>query len=95
MNLAVTILMYAALTAWLVFVAWYWIRARWWESPTGRNVMGVAMGVASLLALIAANRTWPDYWLRPAFQTLVYGALIILGIQRTWQMEREQRKHDH
>lgn len=93
MTLVPQILMFAALFAWVVFVAWYWIRARWWESRTGQNVMGVALGIAALLLMIAAQRLWPDYEIRPLVQTFVYGGLAALAIQRTWQMEHEQRRH--
>lgn len=87
-------LAYAALLVWTVFIAWYHLRARWWQSYTGRNVMGVAIVVWGLLALIVAQQTWPDYALRTTAQAIVYGGAIIFGIQRIVQMVRAQRHAD-
>lgn len=89
-----TVLMYGATLAWAVFIAWYALRARWWESPAGRNIMGVAVAIFTLLVLISAQTTWPGYWLRPYAQIVVFGALIALAVQRTAQMERAQRGTD-
>lgn len=89
----VNFLRFAALAAWGTFIAWYWIRARWWESPVGRNIMGVAFAIFALLALIAAQALWPDYQARTALQVVVYGGIAALAIQRTGQMEHAQRHH--
>lgn len=83
-------LAYVALVVWTVFILTYWVLARWWESEIGRNVMGVAIVLVGLLALIVAQNLWPDYRLRPLAQCVVYGAAILFGIQRTVQMVRAQ-----
>ncbi len=95
MSVAVRVLQYTALLAWLVFVVWYHLRARWERTPTGRNVMGTSAALVALLALVAAAVTFPDYPGRPVAQLLVYASLTALGIQRTVYMERAQRHHPH
>jgi thiol:disulfide interchange protein len=87
----ITGLQVLALVAALVFVASYWIRARWWESPTGRNIMGVSISVAAVLGLIVAQRFSPDYTGRVVLQTIVYTSTATFFIQRTVQMLRAQR----
>lgn len=83
-------LAYVALVVWVLFIVTYWVLARWWESEIGRNVMGVALVVTGLLALIVAQNLWPDYRLRPYAQCVVYGAAILFGIQRGVQVVRAQ-----
>lgn len=91
MSAPILILVYLALGTWTTFIASYWALARWWESEIGRNVMGVAVVVWGLLALIAAQQTWPDYALRTYAQAVVYGGAVAFGVQRTVQMVRAQR----
>lgn len=93
MSAPIQVLVYLGFAAWVLFVATYHVRARWWESPIGRNVMGTAVGLAAVMGLIAAQITWPDYALRPALQGVVYSSLIFLGVQRTVQMLRVQSQH--
>lgn len=83
-------LAYVALLVWVIFIATYWTLARWWRSEIGRNVMGVALVVVGLLALIVAQNLWPDYTLRPLAQWVIYGAAILFGVQRTAQVVRVQ-----
>lgn len=84
---------YLATAAWAVFALWYALRARWWEQPEGRNVMGVAVAITALLLLVSLARVAPDWAGRPIAQLAVYGGLIALAIQRTVQLERAQRRH--
>lgn len=87
----VKVLVYLGFVVWSGFCLLYAVGATWWRSAVGRNVMGVAFAIACLLALIAAQVTWPDYWLRPWLQRFVYGGLILLGVQRAAQLIRAQR----
>lgn len=91
MSAPILALVYLALATWTTFIATYWALARWWESEIGRNVMGVAVVIWGLLALIAAQQTWPDYGLRAHAQALIYGGAVAFGAQRTVQMVRAQR----
>lgn len=93
MPTLIQILVYTACASWLVCLTWYSVRAKWWRWREGRNIWGVALALTAVLALIAAQRIWPDYWLRPWLQVIVYGALTILAIQRTVQIELAQRRH--
>lgn len=90
MSPLILTLVYLAWATWTIFIVAYWLLARWWESDIGRNVMGVALVVWGLLALIAAQQTWPDYALRTLAQALIYGGAVVFGAQRTVQMVREQ-----
>ncbi|MBE7701279.1 hypothetical protein H9623_13340 [Oerskovia sp. Sa1BUA8] len=92
MSALVLTLQYLALASTLTFVVLYWVRARWWESPTGRNIMGVSVAVAAVLGLVVAQATIPDYPGRRLAQTLVYASVAALFVQRTVQMLRAQRR---
>ncbi|MEV7962422.1 putative phage holin [Oerskovia paurometabola] len=81
-----------ALGAALGFVVLYWVHARWWQSPTGRNVMGVSLAVAAVLGLVVAQGLVPDYPGRRVAQLIVYTATAALFVQRTIQMLRAQRR---
>ncbi|HCS2945827.1 TPA: hypothetical protein OQU49_004445 [Shigella flexneri] len=95
MRDVITGLQVVALVSALLFVVLYWARARWWESPTGRNIMGVSLSVAAVLGLIVAQRFFPDYTGRQVIQTIVYVSTAALFIQRTTQMLRAQREPDY
>lgn len=82
----------AAFFCWLVFLAWYMIRAKWWRSPEGRNVWQVALALTIALGMVVASYTWPDYSIRPIVVLGVYLYLAALGVQRTIQLERNQRQ---
>lgn len=84
------VLAYVALLVWGVFITSYWALARWWESDTGINIMGVSIVLWGHEALIVAQNAWPDYALRPYAQVVVYGGAIVFGVQRTVQMVRAQ-----
>jgi hypothetical protein len=47
-NLWLAIPATTAAIAWTSVVTWYWLRARWWEIPVGRNAM-------TLYILLALN----------------------------------------
>ncbi|MFE5309690.1 hypothetical protein [Isoptericola sp. NPDC056605] len=80
-----------ALLAWLVFLVWYSLRAKWWRSPEGRNVWGVASALVIALGMVNASYIWPDYAARDWVVLGVYAYLAALAVQRTVQMERRQR----
>lgn len=92
MTTLVLTLQCLALAAPLAFVVLYWIHARWWQSPTGRNVMGISLAFAAVLALVVAQALVPDYPGRRIAQIVVYGSAIALFVQRTVQMLRAQRR---
>lgn len=85
---------YLAAVSWVVFIVWYALRARWWVTPTGRNVMAVAVGIVAMLGLATLARLAPEWGGRPAVQLVVFVGLAALGIQRTVQLERAQRELD-
>jgi hypothetical protein len=82
----------AAFLSWLVFLATYSLRAKWWRSPEGRNVWGVAAALTWALGIIVAAYLWPDYDIRDWLVPVTYVALAALGVQRTVQMLRRQRQ---
>ena len=92
---AATIHLFAfmAFVQWVVFVGWYAVRAKWWKSPEGVNIMGVAVAVVLILGLINASYTWPGYAIRPYALTGVFILTTLLGAQRTMQLEHHQRDH--
>ncbi|MFB7798924.1 hypothetical protein [Isoptericola sp. NPDC056134] len=81
-----------AFGGWLLFVALYSLRARWWKTPEGRNVWGVGLALTVALGIIVAAYTWPDYELRPVIVPVLYTGLGLLAVQRTVQMLRRQRQ---
>lgn len=93
MSAVIEVAAIVAFLAWLTFVIWYAMRARWWRSPEGRNVMGVAVALTWALGIIVAAYLWPDYAIRPWLVLITYVVLAALGVQRTVQMERRQRRH--
>lgn len=95
MSEHVRVLVWAGFVVWATFCLWYHVRATWWRSPEGRNIMGVAAAVTALLGLIAAQASWPGYALRPWVQTIIYGVIPVLGLQRLAQLERRQREAGH
>jgi predicted anti-sigma-YlaC factor YlaD len=93
MRAAIEVAAVVAFLTWFVFVVWYSVRARWWRSPEGRNIWGVGFALTVALGMIVAAYTWPDYSARPYVVLTVYVGLAALGIQRTIQLERAQRRH--
>lgn len=86
----------AAFSAWAVFLGAYSLRARWWRSPEGRNVWLVTLALVFAFGVIVAAYIFGDYAIRPYAILVVYLSLAALGVQRTVQMLRQQRrKRDH
>lgn len=93
MTTLVLILQCAALGSALAFSTWYGLRASWWRSPEGRNIMGVSLAVAAVLVLIVLQQFFPDYPGRRVVQVVVYTTVALLFVQRTVQLERAQRRY--
>jgi hypothetical protein len=81
-----------AFVGWLTFLVWYSLRAKWWKTPEGRNVWGVASALVIALGMVNASYIWPDYAARDWVVLGVYAYLAALAVQRTAQMERRQRR---
>lgn len=88
MTLVVTL----AALAWLTFVVWYTVRAKWWKSPVGRNTFGVSAVLFIILLRIAVIRWWPHLQQHDIAGTLVYSVAFVFGVQRIWFMEKAQRE---
>ena len=91
MSTVVNIMAALALAAWAGFALTYHVRAAWYATPQGRNIMGVSVALASLLALVVVAKLWPEFD-RTLFQVFVYGWLTYLGAERLGQMLRLQRQ---
>lgn len=92
MRAVIEVAAIAAFSAWAVFLIWYSVRAKWWRSPEGRNVWGVALALTVALGIIVAAYLWRDYVARPYVVLTVYVGLAALAVQRTIQLERNQRR---
>jgi hypothetical protein len=77
-----------------VFVGTYWVRARWWETATGRHVMTFSAAVGLLGLYTVAVTLWPSATtttiLRVVRVVLLLGLAGLL-IQRTVMVVRAQR----
>lgn len=99
-NLWLGIPAVAAALSWVTFVVWYQIRATWWKSQIGQNVMilGAMLAFSFVrLALIIWDGTPSHYspgQVLSGFFTYTIAAVI--GVQRTYLMEKAQREYnDH
>ncbi len=91
LTFAVDLLVGCALAAWATFAALYHVKAAWFATAAGRNIMGVSVAIVAFLALVFVARVWPDFD-RQALQVVVYAWLAYLGVQRLGQMLRMQRR---
>lgn len=88
----------AAVAACAGFAVTYHVRARWWRSEMGRNLMGFAGAVGALCLYTVLVSLWPDgcvaVVLRGVRTVLV---LVIAGlmVQRTRLLVQAQREHRH
>jgi len=90
-TIGVFTLIFATL-AWTWFVTWYAIRSKWWKNPYGRNTMGTSAGILALLLVFSAQVIFKRY---PGYEivwSIVFLNLGVLGIQRTFYMEKAQRE---
>lgn len=88
MTLAVTL----AALAWLTFIVWYSIRAKWWKNPVGRNTFGVSTVLFVILARITLLRWFPHLQQHDIPGIIVYSVAALFGVQRIWFMEKAQRE---
>lgn len=85
-----------ALLAWTILVIWYWIRAKWWKTFMGQNMMGLSILVALSLGLRLVNQVvTPREDYRPwqvILGVAIYGLLAFFGFQRVYFVEQSQRE---
>lgn len=83
--------LFVSALAWWGFVTWYTYKANWWSTPYGRNVAGVAIGLALALTLFGMGVTfgqWPGHEIA---YTVIFQFLTVMAIQRTYHMDKAQR----
>jgi hypothetical protein len=82
-----------------VFVVVYHVRAPWWRSEVGRNLVGFAAAVGALCLYTVLGTIWQDdrcaLMALRGFRDLVLAAVIGLMVQRTRLLVKAQREsHD-
>ncbi|MFI9598955.1 hypothetical protein ACIHCX_03570 [Streptomyces sp. NPDC052043] len=85
-----------AFLACATFAATYHLRATWWRSEVGRNLMAFATAVGLLCAYTVFVSLWPDGRLATvlrAVRTVIVLAIGALMLQRTRMLLRAQREH--
>ncbi|MFS4103738.1 hypothetical protein [Streptomyces sp. PD-S100-1] len=93
MNMIASML---AAAACLGFAAVYHLRATWWRSEVGRNLMSFAIAVGLLCVYTILVTVWPGGHLvivARALRTLLLIAVAALMLQRTRLLLRAQREH--
>ena len=95
MDTAITwSLMFAAVT-WAMFTVSYALRAKWWKTPFGRNMMGVSLTFAILFGRLALLYIDPHVTADLKFTGLVIYLLAGgFGAHRFYLMEKAQRSSD-
>lgn len=83
-----------AALAWLTFIVWYTIRARWWKNSYGRNAVEVSALIFIVLARIAIVSHYPNLKQSDIVGTIVYSAAALFAVHRISLMERAQRETD-
>lgn len=81
-----------ALAAWIGFVVWYNIRSKWWKNPYGRNTMGISFGIVLVLALVLTRSLYGYYDNYEVLWTYIMLYLGVLGLHRTYHMDKAQRE---
>lgn len=84
----------AAALAWLTFIVWYTIRARWWKNSYGRNAVEVSAIIFIVLARIALVSHFPWMKQNDIVGTIVYFAAMLFAIHRIALLEQAQRESD-
>lgn len=96
MGGGLTIPAVAAGVAWTVFVVWYAIRAKWWKTQVGQNVMILGLLLAFSFDRLAIVILQTDGAVRTTSQVvtgvIMYGLSAFLGVWRTILMEKAQRE---
>lgn len=80
--------------AWSTFCVWYWIRATWWKSQIGQNVMILGLLLAFTFSR-AAYYLWTNPMPNVSVNQQISGILIYLtataiAVQRTYLMNDAQ-----
>lgn len=78
--------------AWLAFVVWYTLRAKWWRLAVGWNTFGVSLVMFVVLLRLSVLRLHPGFEDPVPSGILVYSLTLVLAIQRIVFMENAQRK---
>lgn len=91
-NVSASVLATLACTA---FVATYHVKAAWWRSEVGRNLVGFAAAVGALCLYTVLVTVWPTGCVAVilrVLRTLVLLAVGVLMVQRTRLLLRAQRE---
>ena len=92
-NVTASMLAFLACTG---FAVVYHLRATWWRSEVGRNLMGFAGAVGLLCLYTLVVTVWPDGSLvtvARSGRTLVLVAVAVLMVQRTRLFLKAQQEH--
>lgn len=92
MSIALTFSIVLCAVAWLTFVIWYTLRAKWWKKSLGWNTFGVSAFLVLLVGRLALIRLTGDEWDFVASGVVVYLLGTGLAVQRIIYMERAQRE---
>jgi hypothetical protein len=94
-NVAASMLAFAACA---VFASAYHLRATWWRTEVGRNLMGFAGAVGLLCLYTVLVTVWPDGCfaiVARGVRTALLVAIALLMFQRTRLFIQAQREHQH
>lgn len=85
---------WASFFTWAGFVILYHVLTHgdWRKSPQGRNIMGVALSLAFALGLIVSAVTFGPFPGRRIIQFVIYGMIILFGLQRVKILLTVQRE---
>lgn len=78
------------------FAITYHVRAAWWRSETGRNLMGLPVAIGALFLYTVLVSLWPDGCfaiVMRAVRTLLAVTISVLMVQRIRILLRAQREH--
>ena len=91
MNLWIAIPTIAAALVWIGATAYYWLRAKWWKSPEGRNAEAISLIMALLLTRLSLIHLLPDYVDHSITGFIVYTLAAMVGAWRIGLIEKAQR----
>lgn len=81
-----------ATIVWWTFVVWYALRAKWYKVASGRNVMSVSVGLASVLSLFSIGVVFGRFAGYEAVWGIVFLVITVGGIHRIYYVEKIQRQ---
>lgn len=87
-----TISIITCAVSWLVFSAWYTIRAKWWKKAMGWNTIGASLLITLLVGRIALIRITDDSWDFTGLGIGIYFIGTALAVQRLVFLEKAQRE---